>query len=142
MTPALALAIATQVHHGQVDKAGQSILAHVLRVAAAVAHEGDKAMTVALLHDAVEDSDLTIVDIYEQFGPEIAQEVELLTHEPGLDYMAYIRRIKERGGIALAVKLADNADNADPRRLAQVPSLKVREALARKYAEARKILVG
>ena len=142
MTPALALTIATQIHQGQVDKAGQPILAHVLRVAAAVAHLGDKAMIVALLHDAVEDGDLTINDIYDTFGVDVAQQVELVTHEKGLDYMAYIKRIKERGGIAQAVKLADNADNADPRRLALIQSMSKREALARKYAEARKILVG
>lgn len=129
-------------HQGQLDKAGQPILAHVLRVAAAVSDLGDDAITVALLHDAVEDSPLTVEQIYLDFGPEIAQAVELLTHDPALHYQAYLARIKDRGGLALAVKLADNADNGDPRRLATIPSVQKRETLARKYAEARKFLLA
>lgn len=137
-----ALGLAMQAHAGQVDKAGQPILAHVLRVAAAVSEMGEDAITVALLHDAVEDSDLTVEQLYDEFGPDVAQAVELLTHDPALHYQAYLARIKDRGGLALAVKLADNADNGDPRRLATIPSIQKRETLARKYAEARKFLLA
>lgn len=143
MNPASkALGIAMQAHDGQLDKAGQPILAHVIRVAAAVTHLGEQAVAVALLHDTVEDSDLTIQQIYDEFGPEIALPVELLTRPPGLSYQDYLARIRERGGLALAVKLADNADNADPRRIANITSTRKREQLACKYSQAYKILTS
>lgn len=137
----VALELAATHHHGQTDKAGQPILAHALRVAAKVAHLGPAAMAVALLHDALEDGDdLTVEQLIEEVGYEIAQEVELLTHPPGTSYAAYLARIKERGGLALQVKLADNEDNADPRRLLAVKSITERERLAKKYASARHFL--
>lgn len=139
---ATAMELATIHHHGQVDKSGQPILAHALRVAAKVAHLGPKAMAVALLHDAVEDSDLTIGELVDEVGYEIAQEVELLTHPQGLPYEVYLSRIKERGGLALQVKLADNEDNADPRRLLAVKSATERERLAKKYSAARHLLTA
>jgi (p)ppGpp synthase/HD superfamily hydrolase len=137
---AKALELATIHHHGQVDKSGQPILGHALRVAAKVAHLGPRAMAIALLHDAVEDGELTIDELVQELGYEIAQEVELLTHPPGTTYESYLARIKERGGLALQVKLADNEDNADPRRLLAVKSITERERLAKKYAAARHLL--
>lgn len=127
-------------HHGQLDKAGKPILAHLLRVAARVAHLGPAAMTVALLHDVLEDTEVEVADLIKDFGFDIALQVELLTHMDGVPYDAYLRRIKERGGIALQVKLADNADNACQTRLETLP-LATRERLAQKYSEARKILM-
>lgn len=140
LAPARALAIAILAHRGQADKNGQPILSHVLRVAGAVAHLGDEAITVALLHDVVEDSETTVDDIYEAFGPEVALQVELLTHKPGVGYADYISRIAQRGGIALAVKLQDNADNACEQRLQKLPP-RIADQLRGRYAMAKQILL-
>ncbi|HGQ5154396.1 TPA: HD domain-containing protein, partial [Streptococcus pneumoniae] len=53
----IALAIAKKAHAGQVDKAGVDYIQHPLYVASQVNTEQEKA--VALLHDVIEDSDIT-----------------------------------------------------------------------------------
>lgn len=134
-----ALAWASTAHEGQLDKAGRPILGHLLRVAASVTHMGEDAIAAALLHDIVEDGGVTVDQIYEEFGPEIAQAVELLTHK-GEPYEQYLRKIRTRGGLALQIKLADNIDNGSWERLELLPQ-PIRERLARKYAQARTILM-
>ena len=133
-----ALRMAMVAHAGQVDHADMPILAHVLRVTAAVAHLGPDAMIVALLHDVLEDSDVVFTDIQQLFGTAIALEVDALTFKGG-DYMEYIRMIAERGGLALRVKRADNIDNADERRLGALPAERAAN-LRQRYAEAADIL--
>lgn len=143
-TPANALDIALQAHQGQFDQGnGEPYIAHCLRVAARVAKHGEAAISAALLHDAVEDSPLTIGDLYiEGFPPEVIDAVTLLTHIQGDDYENYLRRIVAAGGIALAVKRADNADNADPARLSTLRDVDPDKAdrLAIKYERAYQIL--
>jgi len=135
-----ALAIAHQAYHGLKDYGGMPLLAHALRVTASVAHLGDRAMIVALLHDAVEDCPaITLETIQQVFGDEIAADIDALTHKPQETYLEYIARVVKRGGIALGVKRADNLDNSDPRRLAGlVDGLRTR--LEKKYADARILL--
>ena len=58
---ARAFAIATRAHHAQTDKAGAPYLGHPVRVSAAV-DELD-AKVVGLLHDVVEDSEITLDDL-------------------------------------------------------------------------------
>lgn len=139
-TPANALDIALQAHKGQLDPAGQPIIAHALRVAAAVAKLGDNAISAALLHDAVEDSPLTVGDLWvEGFSQEVLDAITLLTHIPGEDYAVYLQRIVAAGGIALEIKRADNADNRDEKRLALLPP-PLADRLRSKYLAAALIL--
>lgn len=142
-TPANALDIALQAHKGQVDSAGAPTIAHCLRVAAAVAHLGDDAICAALLHDAVEDSPLTVGDLYlEGFSQGVLDAVTLLTHVTGWDYETYLRRIAQAGGIALAVKRADHRDNSCPKRLGVLRDVDPPKAarLESKYERAYQIL--
>ena len=64
-----ALTMAAAAHAGQVDKAGHPYIFHPCGVAAAVADEGETAMCVALLHDVVEDTDVTIEEIERRSAP-------------------------------------------------------------------------
>ena len=73
----LAQSIAAAAHKGQVDKAGKPYIMHPAHVAASV--QGDAAKAVAWLHDVVEDTDYTVEDIENLFGPKIAQIVDGLT---------------------------------------------------------------
>ncbi len=114
-----ALLFATEAHAGQVDKADRPYIFHPVGVAEAVAAHGEVAMCVALLHDVVEDTDVTIEQIEAEFGPEVAGPVALLTKpvktEPGSPaddglYDAYLDAIcADR--IASIVKLADMRHN-------------------------------
>lgn len=97
--------------------------------------------TVALLHDVVEDTDLTIEDLEQEFPESVTEIIKLLTHEKGVDYFVYVRKIKTNP-IATKVKLADLAHNSDETRNTgiNVPEEK-RRSWAEKYAKAKDLLL-
>ena len=63
---------------------------------------------VALLHDTVEDTDVTMEQLAKEFPREIVEAVDLLTHRDGVEYFDYVRAIKANP-VAVKVKLADLA---------------------------------
>ena len=131
---AAARRLAEHHHDGQLDKAGQPYLGHILRVAARVDHLGAEVTAAALLHDILEDTAATEDDLAAAGIPAaVIEAVALLTKTGGPleDYYARIRRHP----VARAVKLADIADNADPDRQAQLDP-DVRQRLTRKYIRA------
>ncbi len=73
--------IAAQAHGPQMRSSGESYINHPLAVARIVAEIGldENAVAAALLHDAVEDTDLTVEDVEEQFGSEVAGIVDGVT---------------------------------------------------------------
>ena len=91
---------------------------------------------VALLHDTVEDTDVTLEQLVKEFPREIVEAVELLTHREGVEYFDYVRAIKANP-VAVKVKLADLAHNGDPKRIFNQGNQKRRRE---KYAKAKKIL--
>ncbi len=97
---------------------------------------------VALLHDIVEDTDVTLEQLAQDFPPEVIQAVALLTHNPQESYFEYVRKIRGNR-IATVVKLADLEHNSDETRLLGVESVAERqkEVWRVKYQEARKILL-
>src|SRR3954447_26580636 len=70
--------VAEAAHEGQTRKSGEPYVTHPLAVATIVAHLGldETTIVAALLHDAVEDTPLTLGDIVGQFGPEVAALVD------------------------------------------------------------------
>lgn len=143
MSPAEALALAERLHAGQVDKAGQPYIGHLMRVGFTVNATGGSraALIAALLHDAVEDDRATLQDLAAAGVPAAALAlVALLTKAPGQPYAEYLAAIKADPD-ALAVKLADIADNSDPARLAMLPP-DVADRLRIKYAKALEILMS
>lgn len=133
----LAKALAYRAHAGQVDKAGRPYIEHVARVAAAVSDDPE-AEAVAWLHDVLEDCDPEIHCGLGGFPFEIEHRVSLLTRSQessDADYYKYIGY----DPIALRVKLADIADNADEARLALLDD-KTAARLRRKYTKARRAL--
>lgn len=109
-----AMRLAYQAHEGQVDKAGLPYIFHPYHLAEQMTTETE--VCVALLHDVVEDSAITIQDIAAMFTPEITEAVQLLTHTPEVAYLDYIRALSTHP-IARTVKLADLAHNSDESRL-------------------------
>lgn len=111
----IAQAIAIEAHDGQVDKAGRPYIEHPATVAAGVS--GDIAKAVAWLHDVVEDTPLTFVDL-EAAGirPEVIAPLRLLTHDKSVPYLEYVAAIKADPA-AREVKLADLRHNSDLSRL-------------------------
>ena len=109
--------LAKQYHAGQTDKAGADYIEHPLAVARLCETEDEK--ITALLHDTLEDTDLSPEVILEQFGPVILEAVRAMTRAEGESYMDFIRRAA-RNPIAARVKMADLTHNSRLERLITV----------------------
>ena len=136
----IARRLAEQHHAGQVDKAGEPYLGHVLRVADRVAAHGPVAVAAALLHDVIEDTAAGTDDLAAAGIPDAVIEVVLLLTKTEGPLDAYYARIRAHP-VAVVVKLADVADNSDPARLGLLDAA-TRERLERKYAKAVAALNG
>lgn len=131
----LARTIATNAHSGQLDKAGRAYFGHVERVASRVHHLGVEAQAVAYLHDTIEDTELTAEDLVDLGVPSrLVEAVVTLSRTPHEPSSVYYGRIKA-DPLALAVKLADVADNSAAERLALLDEA-TRERLKLKYGAA------
>jgi (p)ppGpp synthase/HD superfamily hydrolase len=142
-TVADADALAEHAHHGQPDKAGKPYIDHPRAVAAILAAQGhgEHAVIAGLLHDVVEDTDITLDDLRAAGYPaEVVDAVDAVTRRPGETYMDMIRRAAAHP-LGRLVKLADNAHNSDPVRLA-VLDPEVAEFQRRRYAKARAVLLA
>lgn len=99
--------IAVAAHDGQKDMVGNTAILHVLSVGLMGKTVEEK--KAGLLHDVVEDTDLTISDLRAQGVEEdVLEAVELLTHRSGMSYEDYVRNIVLSGNeTAIQVKLND-----------------------------------
>lgn len=134
-----AMKIAYAAHHGQVDKAGLPYIFHPIHLAEQM--EDEVSCCAALLHDVVEDTDVTMEDLAKEFPEEVIAVLHLLTHAEDVPYFDYVRSIKANP-IAVKIKLADIAHNSDQTRC--VDSGLTEEQLAyfrEKYRKARTILL-
>lgn len=109
-----AIALALEAHRGQTDRAGVAYIMHPLALMCQMHTDAER--MVAVLHDAVEDSGLTLDDLRQRGYPdEVIAGVDALTHREGESYDAYVQRLKPNP-IARKVKLADLTHNMDVRR--------------------------
>jgi (p)ppGpp synthase/HD superfamily hydrolase len=132
-----AIELAVEHHKGQVDKAGKPYILHPLRLMMSVDNDDEK--IVAVMHDIVEDTDITLDDLKnEGFSEQVISAIECVTKKKGEDYNSFIKRIS-RNRLATRVKLADLEDNMDLSRLDTVTD-KDLERLE-KYIKAKKQLL-
>lgn len=111
----LALNLCFEVHKNQKDKSGLPYVFHPFHLAEQM--DDEKSVIVALLHDVVEDSDMTFKELEDMgFDDDIIDALKLMTHEKDVDYFEYISKIKSNP-IATKVKLADLRHNSDSTRL-------------------------
>lgn len=137
-----AFKVAKSAHAGQFDKAGVDYIYHPMTVALSCGGN-ISAMIVALLHDVVEDTSLTIENLREEVNltaEEIAA-LELLTHDEQVPYFDYIQKIKGNE-LATAVKIADLVHNSDLSRIPAAARTKKDFERIEKYKKALKILNG
>lgn len=128
----LALNIAIQAHREQKDKSGREYVMHPIRVAERC--KDPRAKIVALLHDTIEDTEVTADYLREQgFPEEIINGVLSVTKQEGENYEDFVRRASENA-IGREVKMADLEDNMDIRRLKDITEDDV--ARLRKYLKA------
>ncbi len=139
MIPTLedAIALAAHAHRGQVDKGGQPYILHVLRVM--LRQEDETARFAAVLHDVLEDTQVTLADLRSAgYSEPVCAAVDCLTRRSGETYEEMIERVATNP-LARQVKLADLADNLDPNRT--VPTDPAAAGRHARYAAARKRLL-
>lgn len=130
------LQIALRAYSGRTDKAGREYILHPIRVMAKM--DTDFERSAALLHDVIEDSDITAEGLLAQGIPaEVVEAVQYLTRKEGEDYMEFVARAKTNK-LATKVKRADIEDNIDVLRLASLDEHDL--ARVRKYHEAWRLL--
>lgn len=140
-----ALWIADKAHMGQKDKAGQDYIYHPMRVADALANNKSLSLLdrtegsiAGMLHDVVEDTDITINYLREHGFPEnILFAIDCLTRREGENYQDFIVRCCQ-SKIAMRVKIADLEDNLDMRRLKHITEKDIERI--NRYLEARRYL--
>lgn len=109
------LEIALQAHAGQTDKAGRPYILHPLRIMARMVTTEE--LSVALLHDVLEDSEWTVEALLQAGIPQtVVDAVQCLTKVPGEDYEQFIQRVRSNP-LASKIKQADIEDNIDVLRL-------------------------
>lgn len=143
MTLEQAIAIATEAHRGQYDKAGAPYILHPLRVMFALETEAER--IVGVLHDVVEDGPGWTFEKLERegFSAEVIAALRLVTKRPedaGKDLESYLRFVRRTLGnpVARRVKMADIRDNLDLTRLPDVTAPDVERL--NKYLVALRLL--
>lgn len=124
-------------HAGQRDKMGCAYFQHPMRVAMHCTTDAEK--IVALLHDTIEDTDVTPDYLLaEGFPREIVDAVLSVTKREGESYEDFVRRAKQNP-IGRVVKLHDLEDNLNALRLEHFDA----DMAARynKYLAARRFLL-
>ena len=112
-----AIALAVEAHKKQKDKSGQPYILHPLRVMFRLQSETER--IVAVLHDVVEDSEITFDDLRQMgYNEEVIEALDGVTRREEETYEEFINR-SQQNPISRRVKLADLEDNMDIRRLSR-----------------------
>lgn len=107
-----AIEMAISAHGSQKDRVGNPYILHPLRVMNKF-WDNPELMCVAVLHDVLEDTEITSDDLLREFPKNIVDAVELLTKAEDQSYEDYIARLLEsKNKLALKVKVADISDNS------------------------------
>ena len=130
-----AIIIAYNAHINQKDRSGLPYILHPIHLAEQM--DTEEECIVALLHDVVEDTEVTFKELEKDFSKTIIDALKLLTHYKETDYFEYIEKIKSNP-LAKKVKLADLKHNSDETRLENITEKDITRN--KKYVKAIKIL--
>ena len=121
---------------GKLSPDGEPYIEHTLRVVDAMTTEEEK--TVAMLHDVVEDSEMSLADLEEcGFSYAVLEAVATLTKRNDMTYFQYIDDVS-CNELATRVKLAEIEDNRDIVRVNKM-SFKT-YSLEERYRMAKEVL--
>ncbi len=104
-----AYALAHKWHSGQIRKSGEPFITHPLTVAMILAEYGMDADTIAaaLLHDTVEDTDVTLDEVSREFGAEVARLIDGVTK---LDRISFSTKEEQQAATIRKMVVAMAAD--------------------------------
>ncbi len=118
-----AFAFGADAHEGQRRASGEAYTAHLVEVARILAdlHLDSVSIAAALIHDVVEDTDISLKDIQAEFGPEIARIVDGVTKIGKVQYQSTTEQQVEnyrklllsmaQDARVIVIKLADRLHN-------------------------------
>mgnify|MGYP001864165809 FL=1 len=134
-----AMQVAYSAHQGQTDQSGVPYIFHPYHLAEQMTDE--ITVCVALLHDVVEDTQVTIEELEKDFPSEVTDALRLLTRKEGTDYYDYVRAIR-KNPVARKIKLADIVHNSDETRMTGCEDIPKEKILRwrEKYQKAKAIL--
>lgn len=132
--------LAKKAHRTQVDKCGEPYINHPFTILAAVKGPNNfEEQIVAVLHDVVEDTTVTLDDLRKRgYSNDVVAAIDAISKRKGETYWAYIDRVKVND-LARKVKLADLTHNSDLERLYKTGD-KQFVTIAGRYAKAYFIL--
>ncbi len=108
-----AIQFAIEAHKGQKDDAGKDyFIEHVLRVGQIIemVTDDEEVIAAAYLHDTIEDTTTTYIELVDTFSKRVADLVMEVTYEGKKDnYGRYFPRLKSKDGIL--IKFADRIQN-------------------------------
>jgi (p)ppGpp synthase/HD superfamily hydrolase len=134
-----AIQLARRAHEGHLDKSGRPYIAHPLRVMGQL--KGEHERMTAVLHDVIEDTDVTLDDLAAVGCPgNVLEAVAALSRNPGEAQEDYLSRVVANP-LALVVKRADIADNMSEDRMTRLDRA-TQERLLAKYHAALRVLDG
>ncbi len=134
-----AIQLARRAHEGQLDKSGRPYIAHPLRVMGHLRDEHER--MVAVLHDVVEDTGVTLDDLAALGCPaDVLDAVGAISKRPGESQADYLARVMANP-LALRVKRADIADNMSDDRMGRLDP-PTQQRLQAKYEAALRLLDG
>ena len=127
-----AFELVEDIFKDKTDKGGHPYINHLIRVSSKMQDKSKK--TIALLHDIIEDTDITKEDLIKKgFPTTIANAVYILSRQEGESYSNFINRIAESNNMsAIEVKLADLEDNMDINRISN-PTEKDHDRVKKRY---------
>lgn len=137
-----ALEFAKKKHEGQLRDEGVPYFEHIRAVMEILIHEAntfdDTILTIAALHDVIEDTDCTYGEVAKEFGENIADAVNLLTRKPNQSFDEYAKAIFESNEFPYArkIKLADRLHN-----LRTLPNTKKPEKILKKVLETERCIL-
>jgi (p)ppGpp synthase/HD superfamily hydrolase len=112
-----AIVIATNAHAGQFDRGGKPYILHPLTVMHKLLTDDEELMCIAVLHDTVEDCDVTYLDLETAgISSRVIEGVRALTKIPGETLDEYKARVFANRD-AMMVKKPDLRHNSDLRRV-------------------------
>lgn len=111
------LLMATQAHHGFMDKGGKPYILHCLKVMYWLKTDDEELQCIALGHDIVEDTGASYSELLAAgMSERVVDGIRALTKTTGEDYEEYKAKVKANPD-AIKVKMQDLRHNSDIRRL-------------------------
>ena len=131
-----AMKVCFAAHKDQLDKSDLPYVFHPFHLAEQMTDE--LTTVVALLHDVVEDSPMTLDDLRcLGFPAPVVDAVAMMTHDKGVPYLEYVAALRANP-LTRTVKLADLRHNSD---LSRLNSVKEKDLLrVEKYKKAIALL--